>query len=263
MSADRSPLFEKSDIPVRKMPDDYISFSAKTCLELLHDNKLSDDQLDYEFDFCKNVLGLDFSFQKATSKLARSTKSSCLNNSLVDQVKIDMNQLVTDNTKQTNLLNSISSLIERAERLETELHKVTTTHISQSDTQDITHSEKVCGAQTDIGESACNVHSDVHVLPDYVTIVENVESLQKINITELCSNLQFKRIANRQVAYFGCLDYTYSNVIHRSCEYPENPYLDIIFVSISQCLNLPDFNKENYTCLFTLYENGGGIYTGS
>ena len=48
----------------------------------------------------------------------------------------------------------------------------------------------------------------------------------------------------------------YGKKVHKPSAYPDNPVFDKIFTEVSDLLNLDDFNKENYTCLQTLYETG-------
>ena len=253
----------------RTMTDDYISFSAKTCHELLHDNHLSDEQLDYEFNYCRSVLGVDFGYRSPTEKLAKSTKLNCIDKSLVDQVKLDMNVLISkfvkldmndliprfDNTKSEKIIRTITKLIDKAETLQCALEKSVThrdyVHLSNNNN---TNSDNTESEHTEHRLSP--THTSSNVLPIPVHVYNDVENLKSICIDDLLTNITLERISHRQVAYFGNIDYSYGNVTHRSRPYPDNTYLDKIFSILSEKLDLPEFNKDTYTCLYTLYSDG-------
>ena len=64
-----------------------------------------------------------------------------------------------------------------------------------------------------------------------------------------------KMSGNRQVLYFGNLPYSYGKYSkHEATPYPESPLFDRIFTEIGA--RDPDFTKDKFTCLVTLYNDG-------
>ena len=57
----------------------------------------------------------------------------------------------------------------------------------------------------------------------------------------------------RSTAYFGSLPYKYGRFTHHPKPYPESPVFDRVFNELSSL----GISKDEYTCLCTLYEDGG------
>ena len=57
---------------------------------------------------------------------------------------------------------------------------------------------------------------------------------EHITINDCTENIQFEKIGNRKVAYFGDVSYIYPGKQHDPCEYPETPIFDTIFSEIEQ-----------------------------
>ena len=100
----------------------YISFSAKTCLELLP--QLSEEQLDYEVNVFQKTMDFDFGFRR---KPSTTTKQSALDSALIEQLKSDMDFFVKKPTNdRSSITNNISRLICEAETLQQQLLSITT-----------------------------------------------------------------------------------------------------------------------------------------
>ena len=82
-------------------------------------------------------------------------------------------------------------------------------------------------------------------------------SFEDIQYATLLSSLKFDRqhLGGRQTAYYGKLPYSYGNTTHTPEPYPE---LDM-FTAISTGLQteVEGFSLEGYSCLATLYKDGG------
>lgn len=227
---------------------DYVSFSAKTCIELLP--SLTNEQLNYEVNFAKS-LGHEFDF-RSTRNPAPKTLNSALTDYLVGQITPDMDSLVgvIDHSKPLRLIENISRLSEDLVLLRNELVQSNTT----TQCEDCTSSLE-CKTHT----HACNSDSfsSLYNYNTPVCVFDNVY-FSHLGISDLlcCTDIDFSVVGGRKTAYFGDFDYSYSNTTHKKCDYPNNTVIDTIFDTLSDKLQLPDFNKENYTCLITLYENG-------
>ena len=235
-----------SCLPTPEVSSNYVSFSAKTCLELLP--LLTPEQLDYEFKFCKS-LGLEFNL-RSLRKLSPESLVGALKNKYIDQVYLDMNTLVdkVDQDKPMTLISNISRLIEDAEKLRSQLLNINT---------NATHSTGITVTQNTHAECS-HTQDSTHSLPTPVCTLDNLY-FAKVNTDDISSHfpdILFNVVGNRKTAYFGEHDYTYGNITHAKCKYPANTVIDTIFTTLSEELKLPDFNKEEYTCLITLYENG-------
>ena len=60
----------------------------------------------------------------------------------------------------------------------------------------------------------------------------------------------------RKVEYFGNVSYSYGGYDHKPKPYPDCPVFDVLFDKLSREVD-SEITRENYTCLITLYENGG------
>ena len=234
---------ETKDFSCQAAPVDYFTFSAKTCIELIP--SLTPKQLDHEVNFCK-IMGIDLGLRTRNSSSTPQTKVSALGCTYVDQITQDMNFVIKNCTSNKSpnfkfdLIDNISRLISEAEQLKNELQNITTQNTS-------THSHSPTTQPPAVSNS----------LPSPVSVYNDLDVLHKININDfLCNDIVFKKIGRRKTAYFGSVDYNYGNIKHSSCNYPENPALDKIFDTVANKLNICDFDRDNYTCLITLYESG-------
>ena len=210
---------------------DYVCFSAMTCVELLP--LLTDKQLDREVKFMQDILGFNFSLRRKPSNVS---KSAVLSNSLIEQFTTDTDKLIntchTDNTDtNTSMISTITRLFDKSKVLLDELQNMSASSSTAPPTPP---------TSTFISDTVCVSKLD----------------FKDVDISDICKDVKFNELGNRSVAYFGDRDYRYGRVTHHSCPYPNNPALDKVFDRVSRDLNMSDFNKNNYTCLFTLYENG-------
>ncbi len=91
-------------------------------------------------------------------------------------------------------------------------------------------------------------------LPGPVTFLKF--DFSEFDVQSVCRDVKFRKIGQRQTAFFGKTEYRYGNIIHKPCDYPDNHLLGTIIDKISGQISDPTFNMDNITCLLTLYENG-------
>lgn len=217
------------------------TFSAKTCKELLP--HLTDKQLAFEIKY-HDALGIDFGLRITRNPTPKS-QNFALDKVLADQIPIDFDNLVNNIScnKSHDLISNISRLLTEAEQLKNDLQNLTSHNTTTTTTTHTSH-------------STTTAHSNF-LLPSSVSILDPYNDLQKINIADIVQSTDiFTSLKGRKVAYFGNVDYLYSGVRHVKCPYPVNTVFDDIFSCISSKLELSDFNRDNYTCLLSLYESG-------
>ena len=200
-------------------PTPFLSFSPKTCIELL--TTLTDSQLQYETSYFKSLLG-PVTVLDCSNKTRRSPAgiTRCLTRELLQ----DTDRMTDNISKYETLSNNIFILIEKAEKL---LLELTTEQDSLSHTLD--H----------------NLNSNP------VSVLNCV-----INTTiEKCTEgVCFTKFSNREVDYFGLYPYHYGHTQHDPKPYPKTNFFSD--VSSILCKHEPDFNLDSYTCLVTRYRDG-------
>ena len=206
-------------------PTPYCSFSPKTCLELLSD--LTPEQIDFEYEYFKSEI---YNFEASrTRNPPTDTKIKCIRS----KIDNDVTKLVTDSIHNIEYYNKLTSnfsyLLEEAKCFIEEVKTVPT--------QD---------PPTPLSDGMLN-------LPEAVCLLDfklNVD----FNATDITdSDISFREIGSRKVAYFGGIDYSYDKVTHTACPYPDNAALNSIIDQLSS--KIEDFSRDTYTCLITLYDD--------
>ena len=220
------------------------SFSPKLCLELL--SSLSPEQIDFEIQWQKLMYGRNFDFKlrnpNTTTKLVGMYKSLC------DNILVDNSHIFYDCNAYQELTRDFACLVTRAESCIAELKKKSS---SDDDDVDLFYDSV---DNLDITPQQPNTQVSSQSLPDPVCTLDI--SFADFDLHNVKEGLTFKRIGSRQVAYAGNAEYRYGNRSHPNTPYPTNQAIDLIFTKLSEYLNDPDFNKDNYSLLATLYENG-------
>ena len=218
------------------------TFSPKTCLELLH--LLTKEQLQHEFDY-NMTIGIDLGLKSNTPWAKRPdlirVKLQNEANSLIDKYACDL-------SKYETLISSLSGLLEKAEQT-LEEYVTATRKTTDSYTTSSPHTVHSSAApQTSVGNSS------TAGIPAPVCIL-NV-SFKTVQWQDVCKDAAFRKIGSRQVDYYGHLEYRYGRIVHAPKNYPDNATIDYIISAIATALNDPTFNKDNVTCLITIYADG-------
>ncbi len=203
-------------------PSGFVSFSPTTCLELLP--QLTQKQIEFETNYFRSLLGSTFECKESTKK-----SPSALRNSLTKQLQYDTDRFIINcseydsvNDKFALLLNNAQELIDNIVTAATgaETHKTSVSQVMDTD------------------------DTPVSFLP--CTVLSSVE--------ECVKGIQFRKIGEREVEYFGKVAYPYGNTEHVPKVYPDTPIFKKISSAITQ--HDPNFSLDKYTCLVTRYQNG-------
>ena len=220
------------------------TLSSRTCLAIL--DKLDETQLDYEI---KHIRTFDPSFvSKAKNK---QSKLNLIRNLLNNSLKLECNNILDS---YNALLNSVSCAAERAEtlveRLDDVSTRVTATPPQQLISEEPTDDTRHLPVTRDPAETP------------FTGNLDNPVSLCDIKVGDVSANdisafIDFNRPhpGGRRTAYFGNKPYGYGRVKHEPAPYPEHQTLDKIFDALAS-IN-PDITREHYSCLATLYSDGG------
>ena len=205
------------------------TFTAKTCLELLP--LLSPEQLDFEFNYRTTVLGQKFDNIRSMRKPSDQIKQSALIQSFSNVMSNDLPLFVNDCNIYQTLICDLSCSVDKAKAHIEELLSLRQQTPTDCKVPDTSLPEPVCFLNFNVG---------------------NYE------INDICKDVDFDRVGSRKVAHFGSVEYSYGRIKHPARDYPENPAHTInkIFDEIAGGLNDPEFTRENYSCLVTLYDDG-------
>ena len=208
------------------------TFTAKTCLELLPG--LTSSQLDFEFNYRSTVLGQTFDNIK-TRKPNKQVKSAALNQSLSNVLTQDISYFVHDCNIYQSLICDLSCAVDKAKAhiedlLSLQQHTTTPASTTDSEVPDISLPEPVC----------------------FLNFI-----VDSYDIDDVCKDVVFERVGSRKVAHFGPVKYSYGRISHPARPYPESSEhaINKIFEQVAHGIDNPDFSRENYSCLVTLYEN--------
>ena len=205
----------------------FVSFSSRTCLELLP--TLTDEQLEFETNYFRSLLGPKFNVKPETRKspvnIARSLSCDLSN---------DIPHIVKNFAVCEKINNSFFILLEKA--------------------QDVIEEMRSLNTRATVPDECA----------DQVTkFMSDSEPVRFLNTTinsniDLCSEgVNFSIIRDREVDYFGSLPYQYGRIRHEPKPYPETPFFKDVFDRISR--EIPNFSQDNYTCLVTRYKDGESI----
>ena len=252
-------------------PERHISFSPKTCAELLYSKALSRDQLIHEYHYFKwrGVRLSTLKIRECSSSDFPPRINGELLIALNNQIYCDFSNTIED---FDIISNSVSYLAEKSMELaqtvgESEKDKspVTPNSTTPSPTRSAEldpdetaffsprsspkqrlegdHDTPSSPGPISLPESVCQF---IPELPFADLTVENVRETIPFEVTLR---------GGRKVSYYGPEPYSYGKTTHRSNPYLAGPLFERIFESLTPILG-NDFTKENYSCLATLYENG-------
>ena len=222
-----------------------LSFTPKTCIELL--SLLSPEQLDFEFKvFCK--------ISKDSSKVPKVTRN------LTDDKK---REFIEHNLK-CNLMTDYENVVDTAINYIPSTHGLFSRNEADMDTRDVGEMHRQRPATAPDSElvrmdSDCTLPpaanlSDTGKPPVRDPVCFYDISFESLTLDEVTKAMPFERIGAREVAYFGSRDYSYGQIKHAAQDYPDTPFFGQIFDTIQS--RVPNFTRNNYTCLVTLYEGG-------
>ena len=220
---------------ISSSPDaNFITFSAKTCAELLH--LLTPEQLDFEIKYSNDVLSRNLDFKIETTSDSKSVKIDTLKNSVNFSLGQEFKEIFYGCENFSYLTHELSRSISEAQTFIDELKRpvekddISPDALSQEPTLSSSEStlpEPVCFYDFNVGEG--------------------------IAIDDFISSFQFRAISNRKVAHFGPASYSYGGVTHSAAEYPSCPALDTIMSRFREHSGDQSFTKENWCCMVTLY----------
>ena len=218
-----------------------LTFSPKTCAELLP--SLSQEQLSYEKDFFENLLGHNFDFKMRHPNIDAQTRAISM--SLSSQITDELTNLTYDCNAYKELIFDLSCTVQRAQKYIEQLN--TPVHRSPDDdpVEHIPHEPESDPVTTDFK----------FLDNEPVRYIENIKIDRNIN--DFVKDIVLEREGNRRVAYYGLVDYRYGRICHKARDYPDpdSEHIDYVFREVAGVLGDPEFNKSNYSCLFTMYDN--------
>ena len=97
-----------------------------------------------------------------------------------------------------------------------------------------------------------------HTLPLSVCNVVSTDLMAGLSVDGILQQIPITKTlrGGRKVEYFGSVPYVYGDIHHDAKSYPECDLFNNLFDKLSKEVD-PNITRENYTCLLTLYENGG------
>ena len=223
----------------------FLTLSVRTSLAILH--LLDESQLDYELKYIK-LYNPKFSHNATTEQEKRDTLKSVLDKTLA--IEYD------------NVLDSYDTLIKSVATATEQTNKLVKT------VEDATNS--ITAQITTLPTPSPNtpaalLHPHVTTDPAETTFSGNLEnpvslcecSFSDITVQDLTRLVKFDSThpGGRCTSYFGNQPYRYGRVCHEPAPYPTSPIFDKIFDTLASYN--PEITRETYTCLATLYNDGG------
>ena len=206
-----------------------MSFSPKTCLELLQSGALSKQQIDFEFNYFKTNIEC-FEVSGRTRTLNEVVKTKSLTDCFVKGMSVDIDKYVQNLNRYSDLTSLFSCRLNDAMSWLDEIRK-----LSETSSTTPAPSSSLSGVN----------------LPEPVSFLDfDVKGAQVKDFREL----NFKTVGSRKVCYFGDKPYQYSKQVHEPQDYPPTGALRDIVNKLSD--NITDFDIKKFSCLVTLYEDG-------
>ena len=269
-----STRYETCDLMTQTEGHSFMTFSPKTCYELLRDSKLSKEQIFYEFSYFKSrgCTGL--------SDLRTNTRNSAPPAHMIEELKQVLNhQVHSDFSDTMSLLESITSSVSYlAEKADIAAQFVEAFECAQESAQEspVTLKSEGDGNETaffsPVSVEAPNITPDLSsamteeentvqeignfALPNSVCQILDTK-IYELSVSDVIQQIDFPVTmrGGRKTAYFGSHPYSYGRVTHEAKPYPSIPLFTNIFNGLRAELGA-EFTPTNYTCLVTLYENG-------
>jgi alkylated DNA repair dioxygenase AlkB len=226
------------------------SFSPKTCLELLKKGALSDDQLEFERGQLK-ALGHDIDTRSRLST-SKAVVVKALEDQLVSQICLEYGH---DARKYVNLVNHFSCTVASAAA---ELERLTTAAAAAPPVTPAATLPPLDEVATDT-PTALYSPEQVPIMDPSVCTVRDFDTADFRNLTvdDVMRQLTIDPPASngsRSTAYFGKVAYSYGHMKHEPLPYPDCQVFSDIFDRMASVD--PDFSRESFTCLVTLYKDG-------
>ena len=223
------------------------TFSPKTCLELLP--SLTREQIKHEVEY-HTSLGRDLG---VTTRTAQIHQTDAIHNCLQDEALFSLENFASSLANYDQLIYSFSGTLEKAKQYIEEL----TADRQQRPAPTTPDGQAAFSSPLNNNTSATAqqvAQTPAKTLPRPVRCLKL--DLTNIDWKDVCQGVRFISINSRQVAYMGKREYRYGKIVHRPAEYPDNQALDDIITAIASEMNDPSFNKDNWTCLITIYADG-------
>ena len=244
--------------PDSRQPRPY-SFSPKTCLELLKKGVLTDSQLEFERCHLK-ALGHDIDIRLRIST-SRAIVVKALEDQLVSQICYEYG---LDAQKHVHLVNHFSCAVQRAAA---ELERLTTIAAAAAPPVTPAATPSPVIDTSEWKPHTTDPHSDRYspeqvptaTMDPSVCTVRGFDCVdfRDLSVDAVMDQLNIDRPASngsRTTAYYGKIAYSYGHMTHEPHPYPECDLFTKIFDRMSSVD--PDFTRESYTCLVTLYQDG-------
>ena len=222
------------------------TFSPKTCLEFLP--LLTREQIRHEVEY-HTSLGRDLG---VTARTAQVHQAEAIHKSLQEEALFSLDNFAASLANYDQLIYTFSGTLDKAKQYIDELM----TNNQQRPAPAVPDGllSPLSDHTTPVTASSQLVQAPSKTLPTPVRFL-NMD-FSNIQWKDVCQGVKFITIGSRQVAYCGKLEYRYGKIVHHPAAYPANAALDYIITAISKELNDPSFNKENITCLITIYVDG-------
>ena len=219
---------------ISSTPDaNFITFSAKTCAELLH--LLTPEQLEFEFRYSNDILGRNLDFETEAPFDSKSVQINALVQSVNLSLGHEFKEIFYGCESFAYLTHELSRSITEAQTFIDELKRPVGGDVSHDPLQEMP------------APSSCEFP-----LPEPVRFLDfNVG--EGISVDDLTDNISFRTISNRKVAHFGSASYTYGGITHAPALYPSCSALDTVMQRIRDQTGDQSFTKENWCCMATLY----------
>jgi len=249
-----APLSQRKSVPgtstqastqtsISVLPNEnFITFSAKTCRELLP--KLTKEQLDFEIKYNNEVLGRKIEFRARSP--SENTKLQALDKIVGTSITSEFEDIFYECSNYQALILDFSRAVDKAKGFINELLQRGRRGVNDEDDDD----------QFFDAVEVPRPDSSEFPLPDPVRVLDDFKFEADITLEDVCRGVDFVKLGDRQVAHFGNTSYGYGKTKHPPRPYPENALIDHVFKSLSEHLGDPDFNKSTYGCLFTYYAGG-------
>lgn len=236
---------EKSDSSCNTTNMPFLSFTAKTCIELLH--VLTDDQIEFEYNVFNRFSNENLAM---TRGMSTSRKRDFLKKQLVENLSSEFENIVNNVCLPLNFKPSTQSLFSR------EIEDTVVTDVTQQVPAAAAHSEPPLPANRQNVRLTLNTspHNPGNLqLIEPVCRFENI-SFDELNVNEVAESCTFKKEGARKVAYFGAVEYKYGKISHPPQPYPETEFFDNIFNKLSTIDS--NFTRQNFSCMINKYDNG-------
>ena len=93
-----------------------------------------------------------------------------------------------------------------------------------------------------------------HATESHLDPISFHKDCPSLDMDEIFENINFTKISNREVAYFGNTPYSYAGITHEARPYPDL----LCFKTMTNAIQEydPEFNLDKYTCTASLYRSG-------